>query len=112
MVEHTQENNRLDFGLGHSIEMTFPNPEQAELRGEIYQSLLVPQVGEYHNEGKFLESHFRLIQKAIKAVQAGEFHEAVSEWIRPALVAAASQTEQNYDGTGKRGVGDPTGISR
>lgn len=80
-------NKRVDR-LRAIVTELFPGDEAGELRKDIDRSFLVPQVGEYHNEGGFMDSHLELITKAIDQVAHGEFPESVPEFARAAMMSA------------------------
>lgn len=63
----------------------FPGDGRRELRENIERSFGVPQVGEYHNEGMFMDSHLGLIIENIDAVARAEFPEEISPVIREIL---------------------------
>ncbi len=69
----------------------FPGEEARELRENIKRSFLVPQAGEYHNEGMFMDSHLDVIGKAIDAVERGEFPPEISEQVRVWLARAVTR---------------------
>ena len=48
-----------------------------ELAEKIQSSLKTPQLGAYHNEGRTMESHLRLIVKTLDDVGSGKMHEIV-----------------------------------
>lgn len=86
-------NKRVDR-LRAIVAELFPGPEAKELREDIDRSFLVPQVGEYHNEGGFMDSHLDLITKAIDQVARGEFPDSVPEFARTAMMAAVSRDKE------------------
>lgn len=83
-------NKRVDRLRAIVIEL-FPGDEARELREDIDRSFLVPQIGEYHNEGGFMDSHLELITKAIDQVARGEFPDSVPEFARAAMRAAVER---------------------
>lgn len=66
----------------------FPGDERRELRENIERSFAVPQVGEYHNEGGFMDSHLDLIIQNIEAVARQTFPSEVTPTIREILIRA------------------------
>jgi hypothetical protein len=72
----------------------FPKPEQARLRAEIEASFDVPQVGDYHNEGMFMDTHLDGILTSIEAMASGSFSwpEGMPESTRRIL----EETAKNY----------------
>jgi len=86
-------NRRVDF-LREKMEALFEGERNKELRAEIEQSFLVPQWGEYHNEGTLMDSHLKLIFDNIDAVERGEFAEGLSEQTRAALSRAVEHDRE------------------
>lgn len=72
----------------------FPGEEAQALRENIDRSFQVPQFGDYHNEGIFMDSHLDLILKQIDQVEQSKFPEALSLSTREALQRAALQDKQ------------------
>ena len=68
---------RVD-ALSEKMETLFEGEHNRELRERIERSFLVPQWGEYHNEGIFMDSHLALILNQIDVVAAGEVPEGIS----------------------------------
>lgn len=66
----------------------FPGEESQGLRDKIERSFDVPQVGEYHTEGAFMDSHLDLIVENVEAVARGEFPEEIPAAIRKMLSRA------------------------
>ena len=75
--ETETRNERLERLWGMVNEL-FPSPEQADLRREIERSFHVPQWGEYHNEGMFMDRHFEEILHALEDVESGKMPENIS----------------------------------
>lgn len=69
-----QREQRLMW-LREKLDATFPGEQLEALRGEIEASFSVPQVGEYHNEGGFMDSHLKLIFDTLEEVKNGRFPE-------------------------------------
>ncbi len=74
--ETDTRNDRLERLRGMVNEF-FPAPEQADLRKEIERSFHVPQWGEYHNEGMFMDRHFDEILHALEDVESGNMPENI-----------------------------------
>ncbi len=73
----------------------FPGEERRELREDIERSFVVPQVGEHHNEGMFMDSHLGLIVENIENVAKGEFPEEISPAIREVLRRAVRRDPES-----------------
>lgn len=73
----------------------FSGDERQELRKNIERSFAVPQVGDYHNEGMFMDSHLDLIVKNIEAVAREEFPEEITPATREALVHAVRRDPES-----------------
>lgn len=83
--------------LSRKIAELFPGEESRELRENINRSLLVPQVGEFHNEGMFMDSHLDLILRNIESVDRGEFPEQISPAIREMLTRAVKRDTRSVE---------------
>jgi len=66
----------------------FPGDEARNLRDDIERSFDVPQIGEYHTEGAFMDSHLDLIVENVKKVADGKFPEEIPTAIREMLSRA------------------------
>ena len=77
-------NQRVDE-LRAKVEELFPGKEAKELRENIDRSFLVPQWGDYHNEGMMMDSHLRTILDEIDNIAEGAFHDLVPESAREAM---------------------------
>lgn len=66
----------------------FPGEGLTGLRENIERSFGVPQVGDYHNEGMFMDSHLDLIIANIERVARGEFPEEIAPAVREMLTRA------------------------
>lgn len=73
----------------------FPGEGAQELRENIERSFSVPQIGDYHNEGAFMDSHLDLIVRNIEDVSAGKFPEELSAGTREALVRAVRRDPES-----------------
>ena len=69
----------------------FPGEEKRELREQIETSFQVPQIGEHHNEGVFMDSHLDLMVQTIERVKQGGFPEELSQATREVLSRAATR---------------------
>lgn len=97
VVEHTPTDTRqvrVDR-LNAVVAEIFPGPELRELRENIQRSFNVPQVGDYHNEGMFMDSHLDLILRNIEDVANGEFPQEISPAIREALTRAVRRDPES-----------------
>ncbi|HBK33859.1 TPA: hypothetical protein DEP34_02850 [Candidatus Uhrbacteria bacterium] len=81
---------RLAF-LREKMERLFEGEKNSELRQQIERSFSVPQYGEYHKEGLFMDSHLRLIFHTIEAVRQGNIPDTVSEATATSLQKALVQ---------------------
>lgn len=70
------------------VEEIFPGEGRRGLRENVERSFSVPQVGEYHKEGMFMDSHLDLITQNIEAVARGEFPTDILPAAREALQRA------------------------
>lgn len=77
------------------VEKIFSGEQRRELRENIERSFAVPQVGDYHNEGIFMDSHLGLIVENIEDVGRGEFPEEVSPAIREVLARAVRRDPES-----------------
>jgi len=75
------------------VEALFPGEQARELRENIERSFLVPQAGDYHNEGPFMDSHLDAINRTIDAVARGEFPEEIPAWARERMARVVSNSE-------------------
>jgi hypothetical protein len=73
------------------VDELFPGEEQKEVRENIKRSFSVPQFGDYHNEGSFMDSHLDLILEQIEKVGNCEFSEELSAFTREALKRAVDR---------------------
>lgn len=77
------------------IDKLFPPEKTSEgVRQAIQDSLDVPQWGEYHNEGMYMDTHLDRILDVLEDARQGVFDEAVPESIKYILQATADQREQ------------------
>ncbi len=74
--------------LRSMVSELFPGEESIGLRENIERSFSVPQVGDYHNEGAFMDSHLDMIVQNVESVGRGEFPENVPAPTREALTRA------------------------
>lgn len=65
--------------LKQKIESLFVGEELRDLRESIFQSLQVPQCGEYHNEGVYMDTHLDLILDNIKSALEGKVSDQLLE---------------------------------
>lgn len=70
--------------LTEKVENLFPGDteEMKSLREKIITSFEVPQYGDYHNEGMFMDSHLDLILQQIEAITRGDLPESITPDIR------------------------------
>ena len=73
----------------------FLGEEHRELRENIERSFAVPQVGDYHNEGMFMDSHLGLIVESIEDVAKSEFPAEISPGIREVLTRAVRRDPES-----------------
>lgn len=83
-MERTERNARVDR-LMRRVEELFPGERMRELREDIRRSLDVPQRGEYHNEGMFMDSHLDLILEQVDNIAADRFPDRIPESVREAM---------------------------
>lgn len=86
--ETETRNERLKYLRG-LVRDLFPLPEQAALREEIERSFHVPQWGDYHNEGVFMDRHFEEILHALEDIERGTFPEGIPQDERQMMQNAA-----------------------
>lgn len=77
-IESESRSVRLEW-LRALVQELFPGEQQAELRAQIERSFHVPQWGQYHNEGVFMDRHFEEILHALDGLERGEVSAAISE---------------------------------
>ncbi len=87
---------RLTF-LQEKMEKLFEGEERSELRRLIERSFSVPQYGEYHQEGLFMESHLRLIFDTIEAVRQGNIPDTLSGATVLSLQKAFAQDQDRVE---------------
>lgn len=90
--------DRLNF-LNSQVDSLFEGPELEELREDIKISFNVPQWGDYHNEGVFMDTHLAAILASVDAIDAGQFHPDLPDHIQRRLsgvVAGRKQSIQKY----------------
>ncbi len=75
-IEAETRDQRLAL-MREFVALLFPNDEQVELRARIERSFHVPQWGEYHNEGIFMDRHFAAILAALNRLDQGEFPDEI-----------------------------------
>jgi len=61
------------------VDGLFPGEENLRLREKINASFDVPQYGDYHNEGIFMDTHLALILDNLQALRQGEVPDNISE---------------------------------
>lgn len=87
--------------LREKLDATFPGEQFETLRNEIEASFSVPQVGDYHNEGAFMDSHLTLIFETIDAIRNNQFPEALQgdsqEAVRDLLKTALTNHESSIE---------------
>lgn len=83
-------NRRVD-SLKAKVRELFPGEDRVELRETIERSFLTPQVGDYHNEGMFMDSHLDLILKQIEQIADGSFPDEVPGHVREAMKRAIAR---------------------
>lgn len=83
-IERTERHARVER-LVRRAEELFPGERMRELREDVRRSLDVPQWGEYHNEGMFMDSHLDLIFQQIDAIAADEFPKDIPDSARDAM---------------------------
>jgi len=83
--------------LREAVQELFPGDEAREIRENIERSFLVPQVGDYHNEGMMMDSHLDLIRANIEAIARGEFPEEIPVSIRDAMSRAVARDRKAVD---------------
>lgn len=69
--------------------ITMPMGKLNELIADVERSFGTPQVGPYHCEGPFMDSHLVGVANALDAVGRGEFHPDVPTEVWPFMMAAA-----------------------
>jgi len=77
------------------VQELFPGEQARELRENIERSFLVPQVGDYHNEGMFMDSHLDLIERNIEDVAAGTFPDEVPVFARDRMRRAVARDPES-----------------
>lgn len=74
--------------LRAKAEALFPGAAHAALRAQIERSFLVPQWGDYHHEGMFMDSHLAVILDQTTAIAECRFPAVVSASARAAMARA------------------------
>jgi hypothetical protein len=85
--------------LHQQVERLFPGEALAGLRADIKQSFNVPQFGEYHNEGMYMDTHLERILDTIEDVSQGTFPAGIPEETKQLLretVATQRETLERY----------------
>lgn len=75
-AEAETRERRLEL-MREFVERLFPHDYQLDLRAKIERSFHVPQWGEYHNEGIFMDRHFAAILAALNRIDNGVFPEEI-----------------------------------
>lgn len=68
-----------------------------ETKERILSSLLVPQAGEYHNEGALMESHLTRMLLVLAEVLAGKFPAVIPAVVQTFLIAQAILSAKDLD---------------
>ncbi len=76
--------------LKATVDRLFPGEKNEKIRSKIEASFQVPQWGEYHNEGLFMDTHLDLILNNLEQLRQGEMPASLPEETRVALTATAS----------------------
>lgn len=71
--------------LMQKVEMLFQGEQLAGLRSKIRESLQVPQWGEHHDEGMYMDSHLALILENKERAKTDEFSAQIPEEMRTLL---------------------------
>lgn len=93
IAERDSRPERLER-LHAAIERLFPGEKAEALRQKIKDSLHVPQWGEYHNEGLFMDTHLDLILEQLGQVRTGEMPEAIPADVRSTMQETATTQEE------------------
>lgn len=80
--------------LREQVDHLFPGDELIGIRQEIYASFDVPQFGDFHNEGMFMDSHLDLIAQNIENIRQGKFDDTVPQEVREVLARAVAAYEK------------------
>lgn len=84
--------------LAAQVESLFPGEGLAELRQNIVQrSFNVPQWGDYHNEGIFMDTHLAAILGNIDNIEAGNFPDTVPSEVRAWMRDVVDGNRQTLD---------------
>ena len=78
IIEAQTRPERLNT-LSQLVDELFPMAEQEPLRNKIKRSFAVPQFGEYHNEGLFMDCHLLEILYALEDVERGDLPQSIPE---------------------------------
>ena len=73
------------------VEAYFAGDKLADLRAKIMHSLDVPQLGQYHCEGMYMDTHIARILYAIDEVSEGRLASQIPHSIRNAMIDLASE---------------------
>jgi hypothetical protein len=71
--------------LNATVDRLFPGEKAEAVRAKIKASFNVPQWGEYHNEGLFMDTHLDLILQRLGEVRSGEMSESVPAEVRSTM---------------------------
>lgn len=63
----------------------FPGKKLGSLREQVGKSFSVPQFGQHHNEGIFMDTHLQLMFQGMQEIELGNFPEDIPESIRQIL---------------------------
>lgn len=75
--------------LSSTVDELFPGDSLAQLRADIKDSFNTPQLGKYHNEGVFMDTHLDLIVNTINDIRKGNFNASVPAEIKEILSAVS-----------------------
>lgn len=80
--------------LTQQIETLFPGERLQSLRERITRSFEVPQCGEHHNEGMYMDTHLDLIGNNLENMRAGQFSAEMPEDVRSLLQTVATEHQE------------------
>jgi hypothetical protein len=83
--------------LSQQVERLFPGETLAGLRADIKESFNVPQFGEYHNEGMYMDTHLERILDTIEDVSQDTFPAGIPEETKQLLRETAADQRETLE---------------
>lgn len=80
--------------LREKTETLFPGEAFAPVRAAIEESFRVPQVGQYHNEGMFMDAHLALALRNIEEIARGNFPNGTPEDAKPMMKKVVEESKE------------------